>query len=869
MGFRAKGRGFFHLLAASSVTATLGAGHAWAAVEQQAPDAREFNLPEQALSTTLRAIGRISGREILFPADAVRGLRAPRIAGRLSATQAVRAALAGSGLVFSEDGDAILIRKPSPSPAAHEKSMPSDIIVTGSRIRGGPSASPAVASARENIYDAGINDLGSFARTLPQNYGGGQNPGVAGGGNQGGQQNLTASSTLNLRGLGSDATLTLINGHRLAYDGLAQGVDISAIPLAAIERLEIVTDGSSALYGSDAVGGVANIVLRRDFTGLTTSARIGGSTDGGNFEQQYDVVTGGRWRSGGMMATVDYSHNSGISARQRAYTAGLDDTATLVPRQKQISFLVTGHQEIARNVEFQVDGQFSNRRSESDFPALATGDVYTDGLVSRPDVTSFSITPSFALQLGGGWSASVSATHGESNTEIRSRSFSLGAETAATRLKYDNSLDVLEAGLEGPLARLPGGDLRVALGGGYRRVGLGVNVVQTSDGITATTADSTNARHIGYAYGEVALPLIGSENAAPLVHRLQIDGAVRYENYAGLGGVATPKVGIVYAPHPAITIKGTWGKSFKAATLNQQFEIREGVLAPGVIFTNYPPDRNVLYISGGTPDLQPERARTWSASLSFEPPFIPGLRVDASYFNIRFKNRVIVPFTSIVGVFADPSNYDAITLDPSSQALADVIAGLPRGVENLTGEPYDETTIGAIVDGSLRNAARQSVQGIDLAGTYHFSVPGGGTVELTGSASYLESDRQLNAAKPLVDLAGTIFDPPHWRARGGASYQSQNLTLSAFATYLGGVRDDRFKPAEPVGSFTSFDLIARLRSAAAGGLLRGVDASIAVLNLFNQKPARIRNPNPADPPYDSTNYPATGRVISLTVTKSW
>src|SRR3546814_6494740 len=85
--------------------------------------------------------------------------------------------------------------------------------------------------------------------------------------------NLDSSSQLNLRGLGPDATLTLLNGHRLPYGGAFAGIDISAIPVAAVERLEIVPDCASAQYGSDAVAGVANIILRRDFEGLTTDRK--------------------------------------------------------------------------------------------------------------------------------------------------------------------------------------------------------------------------------------------------------------------------------------------------------------------------------------------------------------------------------------------------------------------------------------------------------------------------------------------------------------------------------------------------------------------------------------------------------------------
>src|SRR3546814_20621496 len=76
------------------------------------------------------------------------------------------------------------------------------------------------------------------------------------------------------------------------------GVDITAIPLAAIDRVEVVTDGSSALYGSDAVGGVANVILLKDYDGALLTGRLGGATDGGDFEQEYNIVGGKRWEIG-------------------------------------------------------------------------------------------------------------------------------------------------------------------------------------------------------------------------------------------------------------------------------------------------------------------------------------------------------------------------------------------------------------------------------------------------------------------------------------------------------------------------------------------------------------------------------------------
>src|SRR3546814_7062040 len=104
------------------------------------------------------------------------------------------------------------------------------------RIRGGQTTSPITTISRRDAERAGQTDLGQVIRDLPQNFSGGQNPTIAPTG-QGSFSNVSGSSTLNLRGLGPDASLTLLNGHRVAFDAISQGIDISAIPLAAIESV--------------------------------------------------------------------------------------------------------------------------------------------------------------------------------------------------------------------------------------------------------------------------------------------------------------------------------------------------------------------------------------------------------------------------------------------------------------------------------------------------------------------------------------------------------------------------------------------------------------------------------------------------------
>ena len=100
-----------------------------------------------------------------------------------------------------------------------------------------------------------------------------------------------------MRGLGSKATLVLLNGRRIAPYGFGENisdafVDLNSLPTAAIDRIEVLKDGASAIYGSDAIAGVVNIILKKDYTGTEMNARIGNTTDKDAFEQSYSVVTG-------------------------------------------------------------------------------------------------------------------------------------------------------------------------------------------------------------------------------------------------------------------------------------------------------------------------------------------------------------------------------------------------------------------------------------------------------------------------------------------------------------------------------------------------------------------------------------------------
>ncbi|AXK41317.1 TonB-dependent receptor plug domain-containing protein [Erythrobacter aureus] len=485
-------------------------------------------------------------------------------------------------------------------PAQGETSQDEDntIVVTGTRIRGARVIGEVATLDREAIVEAGQIDLGEAIRVLPQNFSGGQNPGVGSGAGLV-NQNVNSASSANLRGLGPDATLTLLNGHRLPYNAAFQAVDISAIPLAAVDRLEVMPDGASALYGSDAVGGVVNVILRRDFEGVTTSAQIGASTDGGNFRQQFDIVGGTLWDGGGVMLAYDFANNSAIEARQRDYTSSLIEETTLYPEIRRHAVTLSAHHDLAPGIEASVDAVYSNRSSQR-----ASG---TETLLTRraPKVEGFAIAPSLRFDVGGGWQARIEGVYGRDRTLLNATFTPASGNATMSDGRFLNELTAIEAGLEGPLFALPGGNTRLAVGGGIRNNRLDYAL---DDGLFDVAFDVEREAKFGYA--ELYLPLVSSANAIAGISQLTVSAAVRYEDYSGLDELATPRIGLTFAPVDGFTLRGSWSRSFKAPTLFQQFTFYEAILLPAAPFGAGSAGDTLLFTAGGNPEVGPERAHS-------------------------------------------------------------------------------------------------------------------------------------------------------------------------------------------------------------------------------------------------------------------
>jgi outer membrane receptor protein involved in Fe transport len=429
---------------------------------------------------------------------------------------------------------------------------------------------------------------------------------------------------------------------------------------------------------------------------------------------------------------------------------------------------------------------------------------------------------------------------------------------------FCNEMYSLEAGAEGPLLALPGGDVRLAVGAGLRSNRLdftrvsGGNVVQAFNKV----------QRARFAYGELFVPIVSSANAMAGIEELSLSAAARYEDYPGLDRLTTPRLGLIYAPVAGLRLRATWARSFKAPTLYQRFIPYQTILLPAAAFGAAP--GTVLYTSGGNPDVTSERARSWTAGFDVSPPALPELTMSATWYDIRYKDRVVSPIAgSIAAAFHDPGFADLIDFSPDPGRLDGLIAGSLNGLENFSGGPYDPASVVAFVDNRNINVAVWAIEGLDarLAWNQPLGKDRSWGVEISGS--WLDSKQQLTADLPEVQLAGVVFNPPQYRARASARFAAGGFTASAGANYIGALVDRRFAVEQRLEPGATFDLGLSYDIIRGDGRDPGLSIAINIQNLFDHEPPLIGQTGPTDTPYDSTNYSPIGRFVSFGIRRQW
>jgi len=207
-----------------------------------------------------------------------------------------------------------------------DTSQPIETIeVIGSHIRGidPEGLSPVLILDRPAIERAGVSSVAEVLQQLPMNNAGTFNDRNA-------LSSALGGTGISFRGLGANSTLILINGRRVTTYGFSQAteigglvsfVDLNSIPIAAVERIEILKDGASALYGSDAMAGVINIVLRKDFTGTELEVRIGAAANSGAEEQAFNALFGWATPHTNVSLIATYTKREQLSWSDRVISA--------------------------------------------------------------------------------------------------------------------------------------------------------------------------------------------------------------------------------------------------------------------------------------------------------------------------------------------------------------------------------------------------------------------------------------------------------------------------------------------------------------------------------------------------------------------
>lgn len=207
------------------------------------------------------------------------------------------------------------------APASADEAAPDaaggEIVVTGSRIaRQDYQANSPIVTADSALFEnSSTTAIESNLNKLPQFSPTANTPSAGAGDIQPTARNTPGSATISLRGIGTNRTLVLINGRRATPANASMVVDVNTIPSAAIERVEIISGGASSTYGADAVAGVTNFIMKKNFNGLQLDGQLGITQEGDGFEYQLSGIMGADFEDGRGNVSIAFSHTK----REEAY----------------------------------------------------------------------------------------------------------------------------------------------------------------------------------------------------------------------------------------------------------------------------------------------------------------------------------------------------------------------------------------------------------------------------------------------------------------------------------------------------------------------------------------------------------------------
>jgi len=761
----------------------------------------------------------------------------------------------------------------------------SEVVVTGSLIRGLPReymASPVFTHGREDIVHSGSGSVSEYMLTIPQNFTGDLSEFATTGAGIGSP--LGDGTTYNqydafagfaLRGLASDATLTLLNGRRMPSVGMSEAPTVSILPSMLIERIDIIPDGASATYGADAVAGVVNIVTRRPTHGVELQVRGASATEGGKDDFQVGVLAGHEWDGGSAYGMAMLQTRSPLVG-DPVEADGERIQITQLPHERLSGVYAGLEQKLGDDVTLSLDASAFRRERDSrqlylDFPS------FNRDLKTR--------TQGLSLYSGARWQG-----EGYTSLEMTADYHRNQTDNAVGRVgrkpgtqKDVNGLTVFELHGQTALATLPAGPLLVAAGAQYRQESL-----RTDAAIFFNRKGGD--RDIKSVFGELNVPIVGPDQAGPLAQSVNLSLAVRYEDL-GFDQATSPKVGLRWRIDPQVTLHTTYARSFLVPRFRSTIGIAEQVsfgiydyplLAPQDQRPDLPAGQAlIMYRAGANPGLKTQDADTVTFGLDFTPRRLAGLTVKADYYRIKIADRIGTPspenslsladlqvfntpnptLAQVQQVLNNPAVFRRFAEVPSvnngALTLFDSAAQVPAG---LLGQ------VQLIADIRAQNFAVETTDGFDLDAVYRTRLFGGDFSAHLNGQYILNLELTAGGSTAISRLDG-YAKPANLRLNGSVVWGRDGVSVGSVVNYIDGFNDDRpGRPPRRIAAFTTATLFVGLdlgrRSPAPW--LADSEVQLVIANLFDHRPARVVDGTVG---YDPYNNPPSPRTVGLVLTK--
>jgi iron complex outermembrane recepter protein len=763
----------------------------------------------------------------------------------------------------------------------------------------------------------------------------------------------------NLRGLGDERTLVLVNGKRMVNNPyLAAAVDLNALPFGAVDRIEVLTDGASAIYGTDAIAGVINFITRKEYQGVSMVGDVslpqasGGGKDytlgitggiGSLSEQGWNVFGGITYtKQDPLKATSrDFAKTAYIPDKGVNKTSGTtfpanyfqgDNIATnptlpdcapplsipsgglcrfdyvpfinIIPEQEQLSLIVKGSYAVNKDNTVSLEYiQANNTVSSIISPTpvtglqMAPGNPFFPGAGITPGTPGLDPTQPIDLawrqtEVGGrasefenktnrillnwdgsykGWDYSVTAFQSDANvkntftggyvnaTMIRDglnglngapylnpfgdqspegSAYLQSAKILGQVQQAEGTLKDLTAQISGEVMKLPAGPMMLAVGVEFMKDEASYTnnfalIRQAASSGLELAEDSTGNRRDNAIMAELNIPVIKD---------LEVNLAIRYDDYSDFGGTTNPKASFRWQPMQQLLLRGSYNTGFRAPTLYDVYApnsitftgnpYNDPLLCPGGVVNTAAGGRasrdcgqQFQQQQGGNRDLKPETSKAWSLGAAFQP-------IDSVTLGVDYWNYVVEDSIGPTGeevIFGDPTKYAEQfvrcgQLSPEDAAKLAATCGGGASPNTL-----------AYIKNTQLNLGNYKTSGLDFTATWQSKVSDWGTFNIGYHGTYvLNYEYQLESGAAYNDNLGIYFNGnPVARYRQSLNFGWQYAAWSAIlgnrysSKYLDQNAGDQ---GNVVGATNTWDV------AVTWSGVKGLALTAGITNMFNQEP---------------------------------